>query len=241
LNPTTRLIGTITLCCLFAAQLLPVVSAEVQLTAFQASYKFYYGKLKVARGQIKLSQSGDLWHWSLTTHPTGLLSLITRKEPYSETFFTRLQGKIKIQNLTIADEGEGDKQLETAQFDWHRKQVDTLRKGKRNVLPLSEEVYDYLTVHLLSAKMQEQGLDHSRVDFVYKGRLVKAELRRLEDARLEINKEEFDVIVMEQTVEGSSTKSTYYYKADTPYLPMKIKTVKPGKTSTTLIFQSLTR
>lgn len=241
MNPTRRLFRNITLCCLLTAQLWSVVSAEVQLTAFQANYKFYYGKLKVGRGQINLSQSGDTWHWLLTTRPTGLLSLVIRKEPYSETFFTRQDGKIKIQNLTIADKGEGDKQLETALFDWKSKQVNTLRKGQRNMQPLSGEVYDYLTIHLLSAKMQEQGLQHASVDFIYKGRLVKAALKRVENTRLEINKAEIDVTVFEHSIEGSSTRTTYYYNPDAHYLPMKIKTVKPGKTSTTMLFQSLSQ
>ncbi len=228
-------------CCLLAVQLLPAVAAEVQLTAFNANYKIYYGNLKVANAQIKLSRSGNTWQWRLTTDPTGLLALLTRKEPYSETFFSRLDGSFKIQNLTIASDGEKDKQLETARFDWNGKRVDMLRKGKQKTQALSGDVYDHLTIHLLSAKMQEQGLKHASVDFYYKGRLVKAELRQVENAMLEINKKEVEVIVVEQTIAGSSTKSTYYYQPDSLYLPMKIKTVKPGKTSTTMLFQSLTR
>jgi hypothetical protein len=220
-------------------QLFPVVSAESQLAAFEANYKFYYGKSKVANAQIKLSQSGDTWHWRLTTDPTGLLSLITSKEPYSETVFSRVEGGHKIQNITIADKGEGDEELETANFDWSSNQVDMLRKGTQNIQPLTEDVYDYLTIHLLSAKMQEEGLKHSSVDFYYKGRLVKTELKQIENARLKINKEEIDVRVMEQTVEDSSTVSTYYYSPESPYFPMKIETKKPGKTGTSMLFQSV--
>jgi hypothetical protein len=235
------MLRTITLCSLLILQLLPVVSAESRLTAFQANYKFYYGKLKVANAQIKLSRSGATWHWRLTTNPTGLLSLLTRKEPYSETFFSRVDGSHKIQSITIADDGEGDKQLETARFDWNSKQVKMLRKGKHNMQPLSGDVYDFLTIHLLSAKMQEQGLKHASADFFYKGRLVKTALKRVENTRLEINKAEIDVTVFEHSIEGSSTRTTYYYKPDAHYLPMKIKTVKPGKTSTTMLFQSISQ
>ena len=81
MHPIRFLIRTIILCCFYSAQLLPVASAEVQLTAFQANYKFYYGKLKVANAQIKVSQTGDSWHWRLTTDPIGLLSLLTSRKP----------------------------------------------------------------------------------------------------------------------------------------------------------------
>jgi hypothetical protein len=239
MNLSRLLIRTIALCCLLILQPLSVAFAENQLAAFEANYIFYYGKSKVANAKIKLTQSADIWNWRLTTDPTGLLSLLTSKEPYSETTFSRTDGSHEIQNIVIADDGEGDKQLETAKFDWSSKQVDMLRKDVPNNQSLTGEVYDYLTIHLLSAKLQEQGLQQFSVDFYYKGRLVKAELKQLENTRLKINKEEVDVVVMEQTVEGSGTKSTYYYNPETPYLPMKIETAKSGKTGTTLLFQSV--
>jgi hypothetical protein len=238
INTVRRLIRNVTTGCLLALQLVPVVSAEVPLTAFQANYELYYGKSKVANAQVNLSQSGDTWHWRLTTKPTGLLSLITNKEPLSETIFTRVDGSHKIQDIKIAKDGKKDKQLETARFDWDSNQVDMMRKGVQNIEPLSGEVYDYLSIHLLSAKMLDQDLPQVRVDFYYKGRLVKAELKRLGKARLELNDKEIDVMIIEQSVEGSRTKSIYYYDPGTPNMPMKIETVKPGKTTTTMFFRS---
>jgi hypothetical protein len=238
INSVRRLIRSITIGCLFALQLVPVVSAEVPLAAFQANYELFYGKSKVANAQINLSQSGDTWHWRLTTKPTGLLSLITNKEPLSETIFIRVGGSHQIQDIKIAKNGEKDKQMETARFDWNSKRVDMMRKGVQNIEPLSEDVYDYLSIHLLAANMMEQNIPQARVDFYYKGRLVKAELKQLGKARLELNEKEIDVMIFEQSVEGSRTKSKYYYDPDAPYIPMKIETTKPGKTTTTMFFRS---
>lgn len=257
--PTRLLFQTITLCCLLSSLVLPVASAEIRLSAFEANYKFYYGPIKVANAKILLSRSDSIWSWRLSTDPVGVASLLTGgKQPYSETTFTRIDGRHKLQSITIADKGKNDKQLETANFDWNHKQVTTLRKDVANSQPLSADVYDHLTIHLLAAKMQEQGLQHSSVDFYYKGKLVKTKLSQVGKTRLkidskgrlvnkefkqagkrslEIDTEEIDVVIFEQTIEGSSTKSTYYYKPDTPYLPMKIETEKPGKTGTTMLYQ----
>ena len=114
----------------------------------------------------------------------------------------------------------------------------TFTEGVQNIEPLSGDVYDYLSIHLLSANMLEHDIPQSRVDFYYKGRLVKAELKQLGKARLELNEKEIDVMIFEQSVEGSRTKSIYYYDPVTPYMPMKIETAKPGKTTTTMFFRS---
>lgn len=238
INPARSLIRNTVIGCLLALQLVPVVSAEFPLIAFQANYELYYGKSKVANAQIKLSRSGDIWHWRLTTDPTGLLSLLTSKEPTSETIFSRVDGSHKIQSIRIAKGGDKDKQPETAQFDWNSRQVDMMRKGVQNIEPLAGDVYDYLSIHLLSAKMLDQDLQQAQVDFYYKGRLVKAELKQLGKARLELKDKVIDVMILEQSVEGSKTKSTYYYDPGTPYIPMKIETAKPGKTTTTMLFRS---
>ena len=112
------------------------------------------------------------------------------------------------------------------------------RKGVQNIAPLPEEVYDYLSIHLLSAKMMEQNLAQARVDFYYKGRLVKTELKQIGMAKIELNDKEIDVMVFEQSVQDSSTKSKYYYDPRTPYIPMKIETGKPDKKTATMYFRS---
>ncbi len=231
-----QLILNIAMACLLVLQLLPVVSAEVPLAAFEANYILYYGKTKAAIAQLSLTRTGDNWRWYLHTKPKGLLSLLTNKEPYSETIFTKIDGNLRLQEITLADDGEKDKQLETAKFDWNGRQVEMLRKDVASTAALSEDVYDYLSVHLLSAKMQEENLQKARVDFYYKGRLIKLELKRLDDTTVTINEKEVDVMVFEQSLQDSKTRSIYYYDPGNPFIPLKIETLHPEKKSKTFVF-----
>ena len=57
--------------CLLVIQLLPVASAEVPLAAFEANYELFYGKMKAAKAQISLSQTGDNWRWRLRRGQLG--------------------------------------------------------------------------------------------------------------------------------------------------------------------------
>jgi len=233
---SNRLIQNLTIGFLLVIQLLPVVSAEVPLATFEANYELFYGKTKAASAQLTLSQTGGNWRWFLLTKPKGLLSLLAPGEPYSETIFARVDGNHRIQEITVADKGEKDKQLETAKFDWNNQRVETLRKDVSNSLPLAGDVYDNLSIHLFSAKMLDENLQQASVDFYYKGKVVKSELKQLEKTSITINGNEVDVMVIGQSVEGSGTKYTYYYDPGAPYIPMKIISGKPDKKPVTWFY-----
>jgi len=231
-----RLLKDLTIGFLLVIQLLPAVSAEVPLTAFDANYELFYGKMRAADAQISLSQAGDNWRWLLTTRPRGLASLLTSKNPYAETIFTRIDGNHRIQQLIIADDAEKAKEVETAKFDWNSQQVEMLRNKEANSQPLTADVYDNLSIHLFSAKMLDEKLPQASVDFYYKGRVVKSELKQLAKTSITVNENEVAVMVVEQSVQDSSTKYTYYYDPGSPYIPMKIVSGKPDKTATTWLY-----
>jgi hypothetical protein len=231
-----RLLQNLTIGFLLVIQLLPVVSAEVPLVAFEANYELFYGKSRAADAQLSLAQAGDNWRWLLTTKPRGLASLLTSKKPYSETIFARVDGNHRIQELIIADDAEKAKKVETAKFDWNSAQVETVRKEVTNKLPLTVDVYDNLSIHLFSAKMLDENLPQASVEFYYKGRVVKSELKQLEKMSLTLNEKDVEVMVVEQSVQDSSTKYTYYYDPSIPFIPMKIVTGKPDKKATTWLY-----
>ena len=231
-----RLLQNLTIGFLLVIQLLPVVFAEVPLVAFEANYELFYGKLKAANAQLSLSQSGNNWRWLLTTQPKGLASLLTSKNPYSETIFARVDGNHRIQELIIADDAEKAKEVETAKFDWNSAQVETMRKEVTNNLPLTGDVYDNLSIHLFSAKMLDENLPQASVKYYYKGRVVKSELKQLDKTSITLNEKDLEVMVVEQSVQDSSTKYTYYYDPSIPFIPMKIVTGKPDKKATTWLY-----
>jgi len=231
-----RLIQNLTIGFLLVIHLLPVASAEVPLAAFEANYELFYGKTKAAKARLSLSQTSDAWRWLLNTKPAGLASLLTSKEPYSEITFVRIDGNHRTQQIIIADDADKAKEVETAKFDWNSQQVETLREDVTSNLPLTGDVYDILSIHLFSAKMLDENLQQAIVDFYYKGKVVKSELKQLEKTSITINENEFEVMVIGQSVEGSRTKYTYYYDPGAPYIPMRIISGKADKTPTTWFY-----
>jgi hypothetical protein len=231
-----RLLKDLAMGFLLVFQFLPVASAEVPLVAFEANYELFYGKSRAADAQLSLAQAGDNWRWLLTMKPRGLASLLTSKKPYSETIFSRVDGKHRIQQVIVADDAEKAKEVETAKFDWNSQQVETMRKEVINNQPLTADVYDNLSIHLFSAKMLDENLPQASVEFYYKGRVVKSELKQLDKTSITVNEKNVEVMVVEQSVQDSSTKYTYYYDPATPVIPMKIVSGKPDKTATTWFY-----
>ncbi len=231
-----RLSKNLTIGSLLVIQLLPAVYAEVPLTAFEANYELFYGKTRAADAQLSLSQAEDSWRWLLTTQPRGLATLLTSKNPYLETVFSRIDGNHRVQQITIADDVEKAKEVETAKFDWNSQQVEMLRKDVTNNQPLNGDVYDNLSIHLFSAKMLDENLPQASVEFYYKGRVVKSELKQLDKTSITLNEKDVEVMVVEQSVQDSSTRYTYYYDPGTPLIPMKIVSGKPDKTATTWFY-----
>ncbi len=231
-----RLSKNLTIGSLLVIQLLPAVYAEVPLTAFEANYELFYGKTRAADAQLSLSQAEDSWRWLLTTQPRGLATLLTSKNPYLETVFSRIDGNHRVQQITIADDVEKAKEVETAKFDWNSQQVEMLRKDVTNNQPLNGDVYDNLSIHLFSAIMLDENLPQASVEFYYKGRVVKSELKQLDKTSITLNEKDVEVMVVEQSVQDSSTRYTYYYDPGTPLIPMKIVSGKPDKTATTWFY-----
>ena len=87
---------------------------------------------------------------------------------------------------------------------------------------------------MLKQKMQE-----SEFNFYSKGKLTKSHLKRTGKSTLEIDKKMIDVLIFEQTTEGSSVKMKYFYDPEKPLLPIKIERIKPEKKATIMLLRSV--
>lgn len=214
---------------LLALSVVPVAFAsELSIQAFSASYDLHKGKRYIAITELKLEREGEHWRWSSLTTARGIYAWFTRKRPYSETSFSRIENKFLLQEILIADAGK-KKSLESAGFDWSKGHLDVFRKGKRNQLRLQAEVYDYQSVHLLTAAMGQQQLKETTVDFYRKGKLVKSQLIYSGQQQLDVNGKSMDASVYEQKIDKSDSKIKYYYDAENPLLPLRIEKFEEGE------------
>jgi len=215
----------------------PGLADEVPITPYQASYKLYKGGIQVAKSSLLLEQSGRFWRWRLSSRPKGIYKLFSNKKPYSETTFSLLDSQYRIHNILLADESD-DARYETARFNWDSRQVDIQRKGKRRIEKLPEQVYDFRTIHLLTAQMMKDGTQKMEFSFYLKGEVLNAKLTQTGKVTLEINGSKIETSAFQQTISGRKISSKYYYGPDSRLVPLKIEnTNSKGKTAIMLLNQ----
>lgn len=216
----------------------PGLATDIALTPFQASYALYRGGLNVASSELSLEQSGRYWRWRQTSKPKGIYALFSNINLYAETTLLRLDDEYKIHNILLSDEGD-DQRFENARFDWDKRQIDIQHKNKRYIESMPGEVYDSHSIHLLTAHMLKQNIEESDFNFYRRGKLAKSHLKRTGKSTLEINKKMIEVLVFEQTTEGSRSKLKYFYDPQKPLLPIKIERTKPEKKTTIMLLRSV--
>ena len=214
------------------------LTAEVPLRAFTASYDLYKGNMHVAISEISLQREGQLWRWRTATEARGIYALLISSKPYSETTFIQDGDEIRIQQILNTVPGD-EKKHESASFDWDKRSVSVLRKGKHKQLALNAEVYDYHSIHLLAASMRTQQQDRAIVDFYRKGRITRSELVYGGSGKVDINGNTVNAYIFDQVITKSSSKLKYYYDAENPLLPLRVEKRKPGKSPVTLTLRKV--
>jgi len=213
----------------------PARAADITLRAFSASYDLHKGGLYLATAELSLAPLESLWRWRLTTEARGIYALLYSKKPYTETVFSLDREVLHLQSIVLSDAADEDTQdYESATFDWTNGKMRGLRKGKKIRQALSADVYDYQSIHLLAASMQLQQLQQATVAFYRKGKLTETKLVYQGEASVEIEGKALAARVFEQTFDGSTTKTKYYYDAQNPLLPLLVETSKEDDSPTIL-------
>lgn len=207
---------------------LPVLSGELTLRPFSASYDLFKGGMRIAESEFELERSGSDWRYRTLTRARGIFSLFTRKKPFAETTFSLSDGEVLLREIVIGD-AVTKKNKEAARFDWGNARLDVVRKGKRRQFELNGGVYDYQSIHLLAASMGRRQLDRATVDFYRNGKLRKSQLVYGGEQSVSVDGGSRDAVVYEQTTSKSSSKIRYYYDVDNPLLLLRVEKLESGE------------
>jgi len=208
------------------------------ISAFNATYSLHMGGLKVGEANLSVEQLDANMRWQLSSKATGIFALLTGKKPYSESILNSSGNAYQLASITVSDNRK-DQPTESVRFNWPEKKLEVQRKGKSEVLTLTNSVYDYLSIHWLSAQMTLNADSKTEVDFYLKGKLVKSTLKFIGVTDINIRDKSLSVRLYEQTFNNSKTRYEYYYDLKNPLLPIKIEQFKPGKDSTIMLFKHL--
>ncbi len=233
LNSVTRLLLLLAL-----LTTLPAIAGESTLRPFTLHYKVYKSGVHVADTELSLQRSGDFWRWRMSSKASGIYSLFTNKNPYSETTFTLSDDRHQIHNILIADSND-KKRVETARFDWESGKLEVRYRGELKQLELMANVFDFHSIHLLAARMSRLNLKSELVDFYRRGRLEKSRLEYRGKGTLTLNKTEYQTNIFVHTGSQSKSKLTYLYDAKNPLVPIRIEKTKPGKSPTVMLLEKM--
>lgn len=217
---------------------LPLGAADLSLKPFTANYRLYKGGVHVADSELGLNHSGDLWRWYMSTKASGIYSLFSKRNPYSETTFFFSGSEPKLHNILVADASD-EKKYETARFDWEQGKIEVLRKNQQQQLELNSSVYDYHSIHLLAASMSQLQQEYRLVDFYHKGKLLHSQLIYNGKGILELNGTEYQTNIFEQGIIGSDSIVKYIYDAKNPILPLRVESIQKGESSSILLLQQV--
>lgn len=213
-----------------------VAAADVPLRPFSATYKLFQGGMHIANSELHLEPSGGEWRWRMTTRARGVFAWLVGRQPYAETRFERDGDGFRLREIVIIDEKKPGRD-ESARFDWQRRQLNVLRRGKQSELPLEGGVYDYQSIHLLAASMSRQRQKEAMIDFYYKGRLKRSRIVYGGEGSVRVAGETRAARIYEQIVLRSNSRIKYYYDAERPLLPLRIERLESGESPSIMSLQ----
>jgi hypothetical protein len=214
------------------------LAGEQAISAFSATYTLHKGGLQVGEADLSMEQLDGNMRWQLSSRATGMYALLTSKKPYSESFLKSAGNDYQLASVTVSGNRE-DQPTESARFNWSENKLEVQRKGKSKVLTLKNNVFDYLSIHWLSAQMTINAGSKTEIDFYRKGKLVKSSLKLIGVSEINTKDKTRSVRLYEQSFKKSKTRYQYYYDLKNPLLPIKIERIKPGKDSTIMLFKHL--
>lgn len=210
----------------------------LELQAYTATYSVTGRGISLGTAEISLQPFEGMWRWRMTTEANAFVSIFTNDKPYSETTFTWDTSGLRLQKIHIGDEN-GNKDAETANFDWEGGQMDVLRKRKERKAQLADEVYDLQSIHLRAAMMQANQEDEASFKLYYKGKLRASKLAYLGNDSLQIGDRKIDAHIYEHSISDSDKALKYYYEAARPLLPLLIQNRESGKSRSELRLQTV--
>ena len=208
------------------------------VTAFSATYSLHKGGLQLGEADLSMEQADTNMRWQLSSRATGMYALLTNKEPYSESILKSSGNDYQLASITVSGNRK-NQPTESARFNWSEKKLEVQRKSKSKVLTLKNRVFDYLSIHWLSAQMTLNAGSKTEIDFYRKGKLVKSTLKLIGMSKINTKDKRLSVRLYEQSFKKSKTTYQYYYDLKNPLLPIKIERIKPGKDSTIMLFKHL--
>jgi len=211
----------------------------VELKPFRATYAIQWKSITAGGSTLELRHtSGDTWSYSSVNVPRGMFRIALPDSISQASTFRIIDGHVVPSTFRGTDEKERPIELN---FDWNRKRVTGVAKGKTVDLELTEGTQDPMSLQIATLHNLASGAPQSTVRLIDSDKIKDYELTREGTAQLETAIGKLDTIVYTSRRAGADRVTRTWVAPVLGYLPVKAERARGAKIDFTLVIESVDR
>jgi len=211
----------------------------VDLKPFRATFAIQWKGITAGGSTLELKRAGaDTWNYSSVNVPRGVFRIALPDSILQASTFRIIDGHVVPSEFRGTDEKERPIELN---FDWNRKRVTGVAKGKTVDLELIEGTQDPMSLQIATLHNLANDAPQSSVRLVDSDQVKEYELIREGTAQLETAIGKLDTIVYTSRRAGSDRVTRTWVAPVLGYLPVKAERARGAKIDFTLVLESVDR
>lgn len=203
------------------------------IAPFEVVYEVGNHLINAGTAQLSLTQDGDIWSYSLSTKPRGLLKLAGKGkiDEASTIRFAEVDGKLWIQPLTYTFRQDKERRRAVdASFDWDNNSVTHVYRGEEVTETFEDPIIDRLSATLLMMNSLRHEFDDTVLQVFDTGRIKSVSFMNAGKETLDTPLGKIETIrILNRNATGGSRETTTWFAPSLDYVPVKIEHRKRGE------------
>lgn len=203
------------------------------IAPFEVVYEVGNHLINAGTAQLSLTQDGDIWSYSLSTKPRGLLKLAGKGkiDETSTIRFAEVDGKLWIQPQTYTFRQDKERRRAVdASFDWENNSVTHVYRGEEITETFEDPIIDRLSATLLMMNSLRHEFNDTVLQVFDTGRIKSVSFMNAGNETLDTPLGEIETIrILNRNATGGSRETTTWFAPSLDYVPVKIEHRKRGE------------
>ena len=203
------------------------------IAPFEVVYKVGNHLINAGTARLQLSREGDLWSYSLSTEPRGILKL-AGKGNISESStirFTEVDGELQFQPQTYVYRQDNERRRAVdAVFDWNARSVKHTYRGQETTNVFEQPIIDRLSATLLMIDtLRKDDFEAAVIQVFDTGKIKNVAFTRQGSETLDTPLGKIETIkILNKNAAGSSRETITWFAPSLDFVPVKIEQRKRG-------------
>lgn len=203
------------------------------IAPFEVVYEVGNHLINAGTAKLSLTRDEDLWTYSLSTTPRGILKLAGKGQIDEQSTFrlAREDGELLIEPQTYRFRQDDERRRQVdATFDWENKTITHSYRGKEQTESFDKPVIDRLSATLLMMNQLRRGFESAELEVFDTGRMKQVAFTNAGEETLDTPLGEIETIrVINSKIGDSSRQTTTWFAPSLDFIPIKIEQRKRGE------------